>query len=95
MFQCSQNPKPIAVVSIVPKVLTVRTKIGLVFSSAGFCVVILGNELGFGMIRLNHELAISGVMAFWPEAKARTSLIDNRHCFYLKVRLYPRYGNPR
>ncbi|KAJ7239987.1 hypothetical protein B0H12DRAFT_1098758, partial [Mycena haematopus] len=47
MFWCSQNPKPIAGVSVVPKVLTVRTKSGLVFSSAGFRVVTLGNELAF------------------------------------------------
>ncbi|KAJ7235110.1 hypothetical protein B0H12DRAFT_1093971, partial [Mycena haematopus] len=45
MFWCSQNPKLVAVVSVVPKVLTVRTKNGLVFSSAGFRVVTLGNEL--------------------------------------------------
>ncbi|KAJ7252769.1 hypothetical protein B0H12DRAFT_1117783, partial [Mycena haematopus] len=53
MFWCSQNPKPIAVVSVVPKVLTVRTKNGLVFSSAGFRVVTLGNKLAFANNQFN------------------------------------------
>ena len=50
-----------SVVWIQLKILTSTTGIGLIFNSTGFQSKFLGNELGLGMIWLNHELAISGV----------------------------------
>ena len=53
--------KPMSGVSIQLKILTGTTGIGLIFNSTGLQLKYLGNELGFGMIRLNHELVIFGV----------------------------------